>query len=93
MDGSTALKWGLANQLAPEGEALSYSLALAARIARNAPLSVAMSKRIIEESSGWPEAEIWELQRPLVDSILATEDSREGASAFAEKRKPQWRGC
>jgi enoyl-CoA hydratase len=92
MDAQTALHWGLANELAPEGEALDAALGLAARIERNAPQAVAMSKRIVNESPGWPQAEIWARQTPLVDAVLATDDAREGARAFAEKREPRWTG-
>ncbi len=92
MDADTALRWGLVNELVPEGEALSGALRLAALISRNAPQSVAVSKRIIYTSPAWPQDEIWARQAPLVDAVLATEDAREGARAFAEKREPQWTG-
>jgi enoyl-CoA hydratase len=51
-----------------------------------------MTKRIIRESREWPEAEIWDRQRPLVDGVLASDDASEGARAFAEKRPAQWTG-
>jgi enoyl-CoA hydratase len=84
--------WGLVNAVTPRGEALQGALALAGRIAANGPLAVAMSKRIVCESSAWPAADTWAIQKPLVDAILATEDAHEGALAFTEKRAPQWRG-
>jgi enoyl-CoA hydratase len=92
LDAPTAHRWGLVNQLTPNGGALPGALALAARIAANGPLAVAMSKRIIVESAAWPAAEIWSRQMPLVDAVLATEDAREGALAFTEKRLPRWQG-
>lgn len=92
LDAPTAHRWGLVNQLTPNGGALSGALALAARIAANGPLAVAMSKRIIVESAAWPAAEIWSRQTSLVDAVLATEDAREGALAFTEKRPPRWQG-
>jgi enoyl-CoA hydratase len=51
-----------------------------------------MTKRIMRESAGWHEEEVWLRQRPLVESVLGSEDAQEGARAFAEKRDPLWRG-
>jgi enoyl-CoA hydratase len=84
--------WGLVNRLAPPGQALAEALRLAERITANAPLSVAISKQILRECTDWPAREIWERQRPMVESVLASKDAQEGARAFAEKRTPLWRG-
>lgn len=92
MHATTAHRFGLVNHLTPSGGALAGALTLAARIAANGPLAVAMSKRIIVESPAWPAAELWSRQSPLVDAVLATEDAREGALAFTEKRAPRWQG-
>ena len=92
MSAPIAHGWGLVNRLAPPGQALVEALRLAERITANAPLSVAMSKRIMRECADWPESEIWQRQRPLVESVLASQDAQEGARAFAEKRSPLWRG-
>jgi enoyl-CoA hydratase len=92
MDAPTAHQWGLVNRLAAPGDALQEALSLARAIAANAPLSTQMTKRIIQESPGWAEDEIWERQRPLTESVLASEDAQEGARAFAEKRAPDWKG-
>jgi enoyl-CoA hydratase len=83
--------WGLVNRLTPSGGALQGALGLARQITANAPLAVAMSKRIVRESSAWRDDEIWDRQRPLVDSVLGSDDAQEGARAFAEKRAPIWR--
>jgi enoyl-CoA hydratase len=71
---------------------LAEALRLAERITANAPLSVAISKQILRECTDWPAREIWERQRPMVESVLASKDAQEGARAFAEKRTPLWRG-
>jgi enoyl-CoA hydratase len=92
MPAPVAHGWGLVNRLVASGEALSGALALADRICANGPLAVAMTKRIVMESPGWPVAEQWSRQAPLVDAVLASEDAHEGALAFAEKRAPRWRG-
>ena len=90
MDAVTARHWGLVNEICPDGEALTSAIKLAGRIAVNAPLAVSMSKRIIEESRAWSPKEVWEQQRPLVDSIVASADAAEGSIAFTEKRPPVW---
>lgn len=93
MDARTAHRWGLVNRLTPPGEALAGALALAERIAANAPLSVAATKRIVAEAPSWPAGEVWERQRPIVDAVVGSHDALEGARAFAEKRAPVWRGA
>jgi enoyl-CoA hydratase len=83
---------GLVNRLAEPGEALPVALELAGVIAENGPLALEASKRVIAGSLDWPEAEAWERQGEIVGPVLTSEDAREGATAFAEKRPPVWRG-
>lgn len=92
MSAEEAHRVGLVNRLVDSGDALDGALALAAEIGSNAPLSVQMTKRIMHDSAAWPEEDIWDRQRPLVDAVLATADAMEGARAFAEKRVPVWQG-
>lgn len=87
-----ARSWGLVNRICTPGQALAGALELARAILRNGPLGVQMTKRIINEARSWPADEVWDRQRGLVESVLATDDAREGALAFADKRPPQWRG-
>jgi enoyl-CoA hydratase len=81
---------GLLNRLVPAGEALATALELAHAIAANSPFAVATSKAVILQSGDWPAAEMFERQRRLTDPVFASPDAREGAAAFAEKRKPVW---
>lgn len=92
MTAPVAHSWGLVNRVVPAGSALAAAVKLAQEIAANAPLSVAMSKHIMLACADWPQDGIWERQRPLVESVLASDDAQEGARAFAEKRAPVWRG-
>lgn len=92
MTAAEAHRFGLVNRLAEPGKALDVARDLAREIAANAPLSVAMSKRIVNEAGSWPADEIWTRQRALLEEIISSEDAREGARAFSEKRRPNWRG-
>ena len=83
---------GLVNRLVPEGEALSTAVAIAHSIAANGPMAVAVSRQVLDESLEWPEAELFERQNAITAQVFASEDAREGAAAFAEKRAPVWQG-
>jgi enoyl-CoA hydratase len=86
------LQHGLINRVVPKGTALQAALALAGEITENSPLGVRASKEIIQRSADWTTSEMFERQRAIMEAVLASEDVREGAAAFAEKRKPFWRG-
>jgi enoyl-CoA hydratase len=81
---------GLVNRVCERGAALDAALELAATIAANGPLALAASKRILRESLDWSQGEAFERQQPIWGPIFASEDAREGATAFAEKRAPVW---
>lgn len=83
---------GLVNRLSEPGQALAVALELAEQIGANAPLALRASKRILAEQWDWPVAEAFERQAQISDSVFASEDAREGARAFAEKRAPVWQG-
>lgn len=83
---------GLLNKVTPPGEALQHALALALRIADNAPLAIAGSKEILQNAGDWGLAAGWRRQEPVASKVAASEDAREGATAFAEKRPPNWQG-
>jgi enoyl-CoA hydratase/carnithine racemase len=83
---------GLVNRVTEPGASLEAALGLAAVIAANGPLALAATKRILSESPDWPASEFFERQGALAGPVLASEDAREGARAFAEKRPPLWRG-
>jgi len=83
---------GLVSRLTEPGGALGEALALAERIARNAPLAVAASKQLIRATQGATEEELWKMQRPHMATVWKSDDAKEGPRAFAEKRPPEWTG-
>src|SRR4051794_23596914 len=83
---------GLVNRITPKGGALDAALGMAKGIAANGPLAVAASKRILIEAPEWPAAERFDRQREINEPVRSSEDAREGATAFKEKRAPRWQG-
>ena len=83
---------GLLNRIVPAGQALSSAMEMARTIASNGPLAGAVSRQVLNESLEWPEAELFDRQFVLTAPVFASEDAREGAAAFAEKRTPVWKG-
>jgi len=87
-----AHRHGLVNQLVPEGGALEAALALAARITPNGPLALTATKQILDYATEHNVEEGWAYQADLLPSVFSSNDAREGAIAFAEKRAPKWTG-
>ena len=84
-------EFGLVNHLAEPGSALDVALELAGRIAGNGPLALIATKRILQEQFDWSSAEMWDKQGAISGPVFASEDAKEGAAAFKEKREPVWR--
>ncbi|HTU96182.1 MAG TPA: crotonase/enoyl-CoA hydratase family protein [Solirubrobacteraceae bacterium] len=87
-----AAELGLVNRLAEPAGALDAALELARAIAANGPLALAATKRILTESVDWTDAEFFARQEVIAAPVRDSEDAREGATAFAQKRAPQWKG-
>ncbi|WP_408638988.1 crotonase/enoyl-CoA hydratase family protein [Nocardiopsis suaedae] len=83
---------GLVNTVVPSGGALEGARALAARIAGNAPMAVQVSKEVMTASDDWSTEEMWTRQDAVTGPVFVSHDAMEGAAAFAEKRKPNWKG-
>lgn len=86
-----AHRWGLVNRLTAPGEALATALELADQICSNSPFAVQASKAIVAGAADWSQEQAWAEQDALLAQVLASDDAKEGAAAFVEKRPPVWR--
>jgi crotonobetainyl-CoA hydratase len=96
IDATEAKHWGLINEIVPADELMPRARALAAQLADGPPLVFAAIKEIDRETNHLPIAQAFDLvtkrKLPTVDKLYSSQDQREGANAFAEKRKPVWQG-
>jgi enoyl-CoA hydratase len=83
---------GVVNRLAEPGAAVDVALELATALAKNGPLALIASKRILQEQFDWSSAEMWQRQGEISGPVFVSEDAKEGAAAFKEKRAAVWRG-
>ena len=93
MSSADALKWGLINQVVPDGTVVDAALALADRITGNAPLAVWASKRVangVDDGVISGDVDGWNRTMREIGGVLRSEDAKEGPRAFAEKRAPVW---
>jgi len=90
IDAATAERWGLVDLVAPREELMDRARELAGEIAANAPVSVQIAKQLIDGASGTATGATLEA---LAGALAATtSDAREGATAFRERRPPQFKG-
>ena len=87
-----ATELGLVNRLAHPGKALDVALDLAEEVAANAPMALQASKAVLNKQWSWDDETFWAKQGEIIAPVFASEDAIEGATAFAEKREPNWRG-
>jgi enoyl-CoA hydratase len=83
---------GLVNRLAEPGASLDTALELAGQIAENAPLALRASKTVLQKQWSWDDETFWAKQGEIVAPAFTSEDAIEGATAFSEKRQPDWKG-
>ena len=92
VDARRAAEIGLVNRVVDDGQALEAAIGLAEKIAANGPLALIASKEISNGGGDWTAAERWEKMARVMGPVFTSQDAREGARAFAEKRAPVWKG-
>lgn len=92
MDAAEAHALGLVNRIADKGGVLDAARALAAEIARNAPLGVTATLRLCRAAERQRESELFDYSEELWQAVAASHDAHEGPQAFIEKRTPEWAG-
>jgi len=94
MDAAEAKHWGLANHVVPKGQALIKAREIARQLAAGPPLLFPAIKQLLRHTEVLAEHPAFELHDSLaaVQKVLRSEDLKEGARAFSEKRKPVWKG-
>jgi enoyl-CoA hydratase len=92
LDARRAFDLGLVSRLVGPGAAFDEALRLARQIASSGPLAVRASRRVVLAAAYQDDETLKKLSKTLLQEILATEDSKEGMTAFIEKRAPQWKG-
>jgi enoyl-CoA hydratase/carnithine racemase len=92
IEAQEALRIGLVSKVVPQEQLLEEAFSLARRMAENAPLAVRMTKHGLRRSLGMELRPFLEWQSVCQDLLLRSEDHREGALAFAEKRQPNFQG-
>lgn len=94
MDAAEAKHWGLANHVVPKGEALKKAREIARQLVAGPPLLFPAIKQLLRHTEMVPEHEAFALHDSLhaVQAVIQSEDLKEGAQAFSEKRTPRWQG-
>ena len=92
VDAARAAQIGLVNHVVDDGQALTAAIELAERIAANGPLALIATKQIASGGADWPADQRWAQMAALIAPVFTSEDAKEGARAFAEKRPPIWQG-
>jgi enoyl-CoA hydratase len=83
---------GLVDHVTETGGAAAEALRIAGVMAENAPLALVATKRVLDEQADWETASFWSRQDEVARPVMESDDAREGAIAFAEKRPPVWTG-
>ena len=93
VDAETALRIGLVEEVVEQGTALEHAKALAAKVAKQSPTSVAACKQLIQKARSGPMDGAYTVEREAFVDLFDTEDQKEGVNAFLEKRSAEWKNA
>ncbi|MGB8331735.1 MAG: crotonase/enoyl-CoA hydratase family protein [Polyangiales bacterium] len=91
LSATRAYELGLINRLVSPDQVLDEAVALAEKIASNAPLAVQASRKLAARAFSGDDATLWREGFEAFQKNLRTEDAKEGPLAFIEKRAPHWK--
>ncbi|HUV59674.1 MAG TPA: enoyl-CoA hydratase-related protein [Desulfatiglandales bacterium] len=91
IDAQEALRYGLVEKVVSDSDLMDAAMELATTIMKKGPLSVVAAKKVLNRTQDLPLADGLELESDFWAALTATEDMKEGARAFIEKRKPTYR--
>ena len=92
IDAGEAFRLGLVEKVTPPGRVMDAAMELASKIIKRGPLGVAAAKKVLNRTRDLPLSDGLELESDFWANLTATEDMKEGARAFIEKRKPEYKG-
>lgn len=92
MGADEAHRHGMVNHVVASDDVLGRAGELAAAICRNAPLAVRASLAIAREATQLDDEQAWRRSAAALEAVVASDDAREGISAFVEKRPARWTG-
>lgn len=92
ISGTEAAEVGLVTHAVPAGMALDDAVQLAGAITAGGPLGVRASKQLLDRAINGESSTFLELQAQLIRRVFTSNDAREGAAAFVDRRAPRWTG-
>jgi enoyl-CoA hydratase len=92
IDAQEAFRLGLIEKVVPAGRRIEASLEFVAKVLEKGPLAVKAAKKVMNRGRDLGLSQGLELESDLWANLTATEDMKEGARAFIEKRRPQYKG-